>query len=78
MLARRENNGDLSGKLNVANVFNKSEDVRKAPNNNNLPYNSSQQRSLAYQNLLRSSVVDIEKLKQLAWNGVPQRTSQIS
>ena len=64
-------------KLNITTIFNNAEDVQKATNNTNLQYNSSSKRLQEYESLLKSNVVDIEKLKQYAWNGVPLCNSHI-
>lgn len=40
-VARKENSEEVPEKLNVTNVFNKSEEVHSAVNNKNLQYNSS-------------------------------------
>jgi hypothetical protein len=58
----------------VTNVFNREEEVKKSQNNKNLEYNSSSQRKQHFETLLHASIVDLEKLKQLSWNGIPQST----
>lgn len=55
----------------MVNVFNKSEEVHCSVTNKNLMYNSSKERKQQYELVLRNNIVDLDKLKQLAWNGVP-------
>lgn len=74
-LGRKESSGEVQEKLNVTNVFNKAEEVKKSEHNKNLEYNCSKQRCQNYQTALAANIVDIEKLKQLAWNGIPQSSS---
>lgn len=64
----------MTEKLNVTNVFNRAEEVTTSASNKNLEYNSSEPRKEQYHAVLGANVVDIEKLKQLAWNGVPAST----
>ena len=64
----------MQEKLNVTNVFNREEEVKKSQTNKNLEYNSSKQRCDNFEGLLHASIVDLEKLKQLSWNGIPQST----
>lgn len=46
-------------------------EVQKATNNANLSYNSSNKRIQSYENILNEDIVNIEKLKKLAWDGIP-------
>ena len=55
----------------MVNVFNKEEEVTKSTNNTNLTYNNSDKRLEEFAKLLDSSIVNIEKLKDLAWDGIP-------
>lgn len=64
----------MQEKLNVTNVFNREEEVKKSQTNKNLEYNCSKQRHDNFEALLHASIVDLEKLKQLSWNGIPQST----
>ena len=64
----------MSDKLNVANVFNREEEVSPAHKNKNLDYNESAHRAQKYEQVLGASIVELEKLKGMAWNGVPQGT----
>lgn len=65
----------MQEKLNVSTVFNREEEVKKSQTNKNLEYNSSKQRRDNFESLLTASIVDLEKLKQLSWNGIPQSRS---
>ena len=65
-------------KLNITTIFNTNEDVQKATQNTNLQYNCSSKRLQEYESLLKNNVVDIEKLKQSAWNGIPFCTSSLT
>lgn len=46
-------------------------EVQKATNNANLSYNSSIKRIQSYEKILNEDIVNIDKLKQLAWDGIP-------
>lgn len=46
-------------------------EVQKATNNANLSYNSSNKRIQSYEKILNEDIVNIEKLKKLAWDGIP-------
>ena len=56
---RKENTGEVSDKLNVANVFNREEEVSPAHKNKNLDYNESAHRAQKYEQVLGASIVEL-------------------
>lgn len=57
--------------MNITTVFNAHVEVQKASNNANLSYNCSDKRLQAFETILNEDVVNVDKLKQLAWDGIP-------
>ena len=49
----------MSDKLNVANVFNREEEVSPAHKNKNLDYNESAHRAQKYEQVLGASIVEL-------------------
>jgi len=71
-LFRKKEKTELPQKLNIINVFNKEEEYKGNEINSNLKFNCSEKRVADFERILSAPIVNLEQLKQLAWDGVPE------